>query len=393
MGKSFSVDRSVKLTIIGYVSLTFLGYFTIGLSLAVLPVFVHDQLGYNTVIAGSVIGVQYVSTFLLRIFAGRMVDKYGPKLVVLCSMGSFIISNLCLILAFALYKNPVYSLGVLVLSRLLTGCAEGFIGASPINWAMLRVGNQYTANAISYNGIATYSAMAFGAPLGVLLSQSIGNWLVGIAGMLLAGLALWLTIIKKPLYGVKTETDTPFFKVFKTVVPYGLGLGLAGIGFATISTFITLFFNFKQWGHAAIGITAFSVLFVVGRLVFTKSIITYGGIRITIFSMIIECIGLFIIGIAPDPYIAIVGCALAGLGFSIVFPALGVVAVDKVPESSKGMGLGAYGVFSDLSLGVTGPLVGFVSKEWGMQHIFWFSCFMVLAGIVLCSLLLKKHPQ
>lgn len=43
-----------------------MGYFTIGLSLGVLPVFIHNQLGYSAVIAGVVISLQYLSTFLFR---------------------------------------------------------------------------------------------------------------------------------------------------------------------------------------------------------------------------------------------------------------------------------------------------------------------------------------
>ena len=42
------------------------------------------------------------------------------------------------------------------------------VGGSPINWAILKIGQQHTAKAISYNGVASYGALAIGEPLGVI---------------------------------------------------------------------------------------------------------------------------------------------------------------------------------------------------------------------------------
>ncbi|SPX09374.1 major facilitator superfamily protein [Escherichia coli] len=49
---------------------------------------------------------------------------------------------------------------------------------------------------------------------------------------------------------------------------------------------------------------------------------------------------------------------LAGAGFSLVFPALGVVAVKAVPQQNQGAALATYTVFMDLSLGVTDHWLG-----------------------------------
>src|ERR1700751_948711 len=70
------------------VSFTFVCYFTIGIRLAILPMHVHLQLGYGTVLAGLVISTQYVATVLSRPRVGRMVDVLGPKRIVV--LGLFI---------------------------------------------------------------------------------------------------------------------------------------------------------------------------------------------------------------------------------------------------------------------------------------------------------------
>ncbi|MEH6308670.1 MFS transporter [Olivibacter sp. CPCC 100613] len=388
-----SLSQKPSFIIANYVLLTFYGYFSIGLTLAVLPIFINQALGFNTIIAGAVISIQYIMTFIMRAYAGHIVDNKGPKPAVIVSMICFLVTGILLIISFATVDKPLLSLSVLILSRLITGCGEGMIGASPVNWAMLRTGEEHTATAISYNGIANYSSMAIGAPLGVWISSYVGNWTLG-ALTIATGLMGLLTAFRKP--ALKGDQDTPrkpFMKVLRTVSPYGSGLALAGMGFGTLSTFITLYYAFNRWNQAAICITAFSLFFVLGRLLFAKSINRFGGLRVAIVSMAVESVGLLILWLATEPSIAVLGASFTGLGFSLIFPALGVEAVSRASASNKGSALGAYGLFIDISLGITGPLVGLVAKGLGMNYIFPFSMAMVLVGLVLCVVLKENTDR
>jgi hypothetical protein len=56
-------DFAVTLRIVSVVVYTFLCYLTIGIPLAVLPGFVHTELGYGSVMAGAAISVQYFATY------------------------------------------------------------------------------------------------------------------------------------------------------------------------------------------------------------------------------------------------------------------------------------------------------------------------------------------
>lgn len=382
--------KDYRFQIASYAILTFYGYFTIGLSLAVLPIFIHETLGFNTIIAGAIIGSQYIMTFFMRAYAGTIVDKKGPKPAIIISMICFILTGILLWAAFSNSASPLLSLGFLAVSRLLTGCGEGMVGASPINWAILRVGEEHTSTAISYNGIFNYSSMAIGAPLGVLMSQHLGNWSIALLTALVGLIGLITTINKTALYSISKEIRNSFFSVLKSVAPFGTGLALAGIGFGTISTFITLYYNYKGWENAAICITCFSTMFVLGRFVLTGSINKIGGVKIALYSMLIESVGLLLISFAPTPFVTIIGAAITGLGFSMVFPALGVEAVKSASSANKGAALGAYGLFIDISLGISGPLVGLVAKQFGMNFIFPFSLILVLSGVFVCVLLQKS---
>lgn len=386
--------NQIKLTIAGFVLLTFVGYFCIGLPLAVLPVYIHKDLGYSEIVAGVVISLQYATTFLTRGYAGNMVDKKGPKPAVIISMTCFILSGILLYISFYTRNHATLSLTLLVITRLITGCAEGMIGASPINWAMLVVGKEHTATAISYNGIASYGALAVGAPLGVIINKHFTIGGIGIVIVIAALLGLIYGGRKKAIQGsFKKNENKSFGKVLKIVAPYGICLGLAGLGFGAISNFITLYYDFFHWNDAALCLTVFSTLFIVGRLIFGNAINRHGGIVVSLFCLTIETIGLFILWTAHVPNIALIGAGITGLGFSLVFPALGVVAVDKVSDSNKGAALAGYGLFIDISLGLTGPLSGSVIKFWGMHSLFSFSSVMVGIGLVLCFYLKKVQTK
>jgi len=88
------------------------------------------------------------------------------------------------------------------------------------------------------------------------------------------------------------------------------------------------------------------------------------------------------------------GAFLTGAGFSLVFPALGVVAVKKLPQENQGSALATYSAFLDLSLGVTGPLAGILMAQAGIDAIYLGSALLVLLAMALVlRLLLSKSPQ
>jgi predicted MFS family arabinose efflux permease len=97
--------------------------------------------------------------------------------------------------------------------------------------------------------------------------------------------------------------------------------------------------------------------------------------------------------LAPEPHIALAGAALTGFGFALVFPALGVEAVGLVPPASRGAALSAYSVFLDLSLGITGPLAGYIAGEFGYGSVFLFAAVAAAAAVGLSTLLYLRNAK
>jgi len=382
---------AVTLQVVSIVLFTFIGYLNIGIPLAVLPGYVHTDLGFGAIAAGLVISVQYLATLLSRPYSSRIIDIHGSKKAVLIGLAGCGLSGVFMLLADMLESWPMMSLISLFIGRLVLGSAESLVGSGSIGWGIGRVGAQNTAKVISWNGIASYGALAIGAPLGVFLVNGLGLWSMGVSIILLASLGIALAWKKTPAPIVHGER-LPFIHVLGLVLPHGTGLALGSIGFGTIATFITLYYASHAWPNAVLCLSLFGTCFIGARLMFGNMINRLGGFRVAIACLSVEAVGLLLLWLAPNPNLALAGAALTGFGFSLVFPALGVEAVNLVPASSRGAAVGAYSLFIDLSLGITGPVAGAVAAGFGFASIFLFAAIAALGGLGL-SVYLYKQAQ
>jgi len=60
-----------------------------------------------------------------------------------------------------------------------------------------------------------------------------------------------------------------------------------------------------------------------------------------------------------------------GLGFSMLYPSLALVVVERMPVSQRGAGLGAFTAFFDAGVGLGGPLAGAIAALAGYPAAFW----------------------
>lgn len=381
---------TITLQIVSIVFYTFIAFMCIGLPIAVLPGYIHDQLGFSALIAGLAIASQYLATLLSRPFAGRATDSLGSKRAIVFGLIGIVISGALTLLATLLESFPVTSLSILFVARVFLGVAQGLIGVGSISWCIAKVGAEHTARSISWNGIASYGAIAIAAPLGVVVIDEVGFNSLGVALMVMGGLAL-LVIRSKPSVPVIAGERLPYWSVFGRIAPYGVGLTLSSIGYGTLTTFITLFYFDRGWQGAAWCLTVFGACFILARLLFIGAINRLGGFTAAILCMAVETCGLVMLWLAPNTGVALTGAGLAGLGLSLVYPALGVEAIKNVPTSSRGAGLSAYAVFFDLALALAGPVMGAIASGQGYDWIFFYASLLSVCALLL-TVWLSKRP-
>jgi MFS family permease len=383
-------DSGAVRSILGYVFFTFICYLSIGLPLAVLPAFVHLQLGFHAALAGLVISIQYIATFLSRPWAGRISDHAGARVSVLWGMAACTLSGLLLLAAAALRFSPGLTLAALIASRLALGVGESLGSTGSTLWGITSAGPEHTAKVISFNGVATYGGLALGAPLGVILYQHSGrHWGLASLGLLTTLLcaASFILAQRKSPVAITPGEHLPFRDVLGRIAPHGMALALGGIGYSVLATFVTLYYFSRDWdpNGAALCLTAFGVAFIAARLLFIEAINRFGGFAVSLVCLSVESLGVLLMWSAGSPWMTSCAAALTGFGFSLVFPALGVEAVKRVPMHNRGTALGVFTGFSDVSFFLVGPIAGAVIGAWGYSSAFLFALASVLAslGIVL----------
>lgn len=381
----------LNLQILSIVKFNFATYLTIGLPLAVLPGFVHDNLGYSAFWAGVVISLQYIATLLSRPYAGRFADSWGPKRVVVLGLAGSLLSGLCMLFSALAQDQALLSLTLLCLGRIILGVGQSFCGTGTSLWGVAKAGSLHIGRVISWNGIVTYGAMALGAPLGVALFRSGGLLQLSMVIVAISLLAMVLALPRAAVKGSKAR-PLPFRAVLGKIYGYGVLLAMGSAGFGVIATFITLFYRERGWEGAAFALTLFSSAFVGMRLLFPDAINKWGGLRVAGVCFAIEAAGLFLVAGAVDPWMAKLGAFLTGAGFSLVFPAIGVVAVKAVPQQNQGSALATYTAFMDLALGITGPLAGLIMSYAGVSQVYLLTALLVCVALG-CTLYMLKSRQ
>jgi MFS family permease len=368
--------------IIPAVSFTFVAYLCIGVFLATLPGFVHEQLGLNAVLAGMFVSLQYIATFATRSYAGRMSDTRGPRATVLQAMLFCGASGVLMVVAGLLQHSVGLAIVAVVLSRLSLGIGESLCAVGAIMWGIGRVGTGQTATVIGWNGVATYTPIAIGAPIGIVIASHGGMAALGGFVAVLCAAAYVAAMRMEPTKAPEGERQG-LRTILPRVTPYGLALALGGMGFGVIAAFITLYFAHQNWDGAALSLTIYGVTFVCTRLLFVGLIRRFGGFWVAGVSFAIETAGLAVLALTHSRELAYVGCGLTGLGFSLIFPALGVEVAETFSISSRGTVLAVYSAFVDLSLFVTGPIAGLVISLYGYSAVFAGVGGLVLAALVM----------
>lgn len=358
----------------------FLSFMVIGIALPVLSLHVHDRLGYGPFVVGLVAGFQFVAALVSRLWAGRLADSHGPKQAVLLGLYGAIASGALYLISLAFLSERFVSVTFLLAGRALMGGAESLIITGGMTWAMGLVGSGRAARSISWVGMAMFAAMAAGAPLGSMFYSQWTFASIALATIVLPVLALAMTIKLRP-YTPPNPHRAPIGTVLGAVALPGLGFALSGITFGSITAFLTLFFALEGWAHGALAFTAFAVALILTRVVAGHLPDRVGGARVALWCLFVQGAGLATIGLTHTGWIAMLGATAAGAGFSLVFPSLGVEAVQRAPEEARGLAMGTYNAFLDLTLGFVSPALGLLANMAGMRSIFIASAIAALMAV------------
>jgi MFS family permease len=361
---------------------TFLGFLTVGLPLPVISLYVHEQLGFGSVLVGTAVGIQFLSTLLTRGYAGRIADTQGPRPAMINGLWLCALSGLLYIATDWLPLTSEGRLGVMIIGRLILGYGQSLLVAGMLGWGIGTVGGARSGKVMAWTGMAIYGAMALGAPLGLWLYRQVDLALVGLLVGLLPALGV-LLVRNIPTVPVTAGERRSFIRVLGSIWQPGMGLALQGVGFAAIGAFISLHFVHEGWAGAGLALTCFGLSFALVRVFFGHLPDKLGGPRVAVVALMVEAAGLFVLYLAPSAPWALAGAAITGLGSSLIFPSLGLVVVSRVEPQMRATALGGYAAFQDVAYGLTGPLAGLMVGAYGYASAFLLGAIAALIALVI----------
>jgi MFS family permease len=385
-------DRRSNLALFTLAVSVFLTYMTVGVALPVIPLYVHQTLGFGNVLVGVAVGIQFLATVLTRGYAGRIADHTGPSRSMRSGIALCALAGAAYVLVPFVPTPATSKLIVLIAGRLILGFGESLLVVGMLAWGIGIIGQPRTGKVLAWTGMAMYGSLAVGAPIGLWLNDLAGFAAIGVANILLPMTALLLVACVAGVapHGGRRQS---FWTILGVIWRPGLGVALQGVGFAAIGAFVSLDFLAKGWPGAGLALTCFGAAFVAMRLLFGRLPDRVGGVNVAIISLAVETVGQILLWIAPDPATALLGATVTGCGCSMVFPSFGVEVIKRVPPQSRGTALGGFAAFQDVAYGGTGPVAGLVASSFGYASVFAAGAIAAACGILMAILTAREQHR
>jgi MFS family permease len=383
-----AMRSSVTAALLPIMTVVFIGFLIVGMALPVLPLHVHQTLGLSTFVVGLVAGSQFVAALISRVWSGHYADSRGAKRAVVAGLLAAIGGGLLYLLSLSCVGTPCLSAAILLLGRALIGAAESLIITGGVSWGLALAGSANAGKVIAWVGMAMFAALAAGAPIGSMTYRFGGFVSIAVATSVIP---LVTMLLIAPLAAIPPHRGarSGLLRVARTVWLPGCGSALSSIGFGTMIAFSSLLSAERDWQPVWLLFSVFALALTAARLFFGHLPDRLGGARVALISDLIEAAGLALIWLSPGQVVAVAGAVLAGSGFALVYPGLGVEAVRRTPPRSRGLAMGAYTAFLDIALGFGSPALGLIAGWAGLSSVFLAGALLVLGASVITVRLLS----
>jgi MFS family permease len=385
-----AASSSARRVFAGAFTATLITFLGVGAVVPALPRYVTGPLGGGEIAVGIVMGSFAFTAVVLRPVGGRLSDRRGRRTVAVAG-------TMLTAIAGCLYLLPLDIPG-LILARLVLGVGEGWLYTAAAAWVVDVTPEERRGETIGIFGMSIWLGLSLGPPIGEAL-RAIGGFDL-----------VWVFAAVAPAIGAVIASRTPEDKLARprpadgdredVLLPRGallpgLALGCAVIGFAAMQGFVILMLEDRDVAHGATVFTAFAVAVAVTRFVLSWLPDRIGAERTAAIAAVGHATGLSILAFAHSLPVALAAAVIQGVGYSLLFPALALLAVQRVGEQSRGAALGFFTAFFDAGMGLGAPLAGAMAVVLGYSGMFLIAAVLSLAGglLTLTGVGAKVVPQ
>jgi MFS family permease len=367
-------DQRPGLSFAGVFAVTFCGVLAVGCVLPVLPRYIHGPLDSGDVAVGIVIGAYAVTGLLLRPVAGRLADTRGRKPMVL--------GGAILVALGGLLYLPSLGVAGLVVARMVLGAGEGTVYTAGSAWIVDLAPDERRGRVLGLYGLAVWGGLSVGPLLGELLLDLGGYTTVWIFAAVVPVIGALIALAARDPF-VPLAHAEPHPLIAPEAVGPGFAIALASFGYAAVATFIVLHLEARGIGNGATVFAAFAAMIVITRLILGNLPDRMGAAPVAIAATLGEAAGLALIAVAQSLPVALAGGMLMGTAFSLLNPALMLIALGRVSQRARGAAMGTYTAFFDAGVGLGAPLAGLVAALAGYEAAFFFAAAVSVAAAAL----------
>ncbi|WP_421383718.1 MFS transporter [Bacillus salacetis] len=349
--------------------------------LVTIPIFVVDHLGGEKSQAGLMITVFLISAIIIRPFSGRWIEKFGSRIILLCSLVLFFGATLLYFLA--------DSVGILLMVRFLHGIGFGMATTAAGSIAALTVPDSRRGEGMGYFILSTNFAMVIGPFLGLTALQ---NW--GVTAMLqIAGGAAFIGLLSGLLISIKEDkkdkVTLPPLKLKDAIfevkaIPVALTGAFFAIVYSSILSFVSVYAGELGLSHvASYFFVVYAVVLLLSRPFTGKWYDLHGPNFIVYPAIVLFAAGMIILGTADSAVLFLTAAAFAGLGWGTLFPTFQTIAIQAAPPKRAAMATATFLSIFDIGIGLGSFLVGLAAAKISFGSLYTYSTVYVLGGLLL----------
>ncbi|MBD8034535.1 MULTISPECIES: MFS transporter [Solibacillus] len=367
----------------------FIAFLGIGLVIPVLPTLMNELQISGTVV-GYLTAAFAIAQLIVSPLAGKAVDKYGRKIMIVLGLFIFGISEFL----FGLGKT----IEVLFISRVLGGISAAFIMPAVTAFIADITTMETRPKALGYMSAAISTGFIIGPGIGGFLADfgtRVPFYFAGALGTTAAILSIIL--LREPERNEANTENAPnqtsgFKRILEPMYLIAFILiFVASFGLAAFESFFSLFvdhkFGFTPTDIAVI-ITGGAIVGAVAQVaLFDRLAQKWGEIKLIRYSLILSGILVFLMTVVSSYFAILLVTCIVFVGFDLFRPAV-TSYLSKIAGNEQGFVGGMNSMFTSLA-NIFGPILGGMLFDIDVNYPYYFATVVIFFGILL-TLIWKK---
>lgn len=367
----------------------FIAFLGIGLVIPVLPTLMNE-LGINGTTVGYLTAAFAIAQLIVSPLAGKAVDKYGRKIMIV--LGLFIFG----------FSEFLFGLGktieVLFISRILGGISAAFIMPAVTAFIADITTMETRPKALGYMSAAISTGFIIGPGIGGFLADfgtRVPFYFAGALGITAAILSV--VLLREPQRNAENVESAPdqksgFKRIFAPMYFIAFILiFVASFGLAAFESFFSLFVDHK-FGFTptdiAIIITGSAIFGAIAQVaLFDRLAQKWGEIKLIRYTLILSAILVFLMTTVSSYFAILLVTCFVFVGFDLFRPAV-TSYLSKIAGNEQGFVGGMNSMFTSLA-NIFGPILGGMLFDIDINYPYYFAAVVLVFGILL-TLIWKK---